>query len=112
MVEIAIKAGATTINIPDTVGYATPTHMAHVIETLVNRVPNIDRAIISVHCHNDLGMATANTLNATAPSPDRAVVFQSQIVVVAGSDCDRVGEVAGGVAQLLDLNSIMKRQSQ
>jgi 2-isopropylmalate synthase len=62
VVEAAIDAGATTVNIPDTVGYATPTQYAHVIRTLKERVPNIDRAIISVHCHDDLGMAVANSL--------------------------------------------------
>ena len=62
VVEAAIAAGATTVNIPDTVGYATPTHMGGVIRTLVERVPNIDRAVISVHCHNDLGLAVANSL--------------------------------------------------
>ena len=64
VVEAAIDAGARTINIPDTVGYATPAHMANVIRTLRNRVPNIDKAVISVHCHNDLGMAVANSLAA------------------------------------------------
>lgn len=64
VVEAAIAAGATTVNIPDTVGYATPAHMHHVIATLRNRVPNIDRAVISVHCHNDLGLAVANSLAA------------------------------------------------
>ena len=64
VVEAAIAAGATTVNIPDTVGYATPAHFASVIKNLVNRVPNIDRAVISVHCHNDLGLAVANSLAA------------------------------------------------
>jgi len=64
VVEAAIGAGATTVNIPDTVGYATPAHFGRVIETLRNRVPNIDRAVISVHCHNDLGLAVANSLAA------------------------------------------------
>jgi len=64
VVEAAIRAGATTVNIPDTVGYATPAHMGHVILVLRDRVPNIDEAIISVHCHNDLGMAVANSLAA------------------------------------------------
>ena len=64
VVEAAIDAGATTVNIPDTVGYATPNHMGNVIQMLRNRVPNIDRAVISVHCHNDLGMAVANSLAA------------------------------------------------
>ncbi|NLY01186.1 MAG: 2-isopropylmalate synthase [Rhodopirellula sp.] len=64
VVEAAIAAGATTVNIPDTVGYATPKHMGEVIQRLRNRVPNIDKAVISVHCHNDLGMAVANSLAA------------------------------------------------
>jgi 2-isopropylmalate synthase len=64
VVEAAINAGATTVNIPDTVGYATPAHFAGVIQNLRNRVPNIDRAVISVHCHNDLGLAVANSLAA------------------------------------------------
>jgi len=63
-IESAINAGATTINIPDTVGYAMPTEYAAMIEMVMNRVPNIDKAIISVHCHNDLGMAVANSLAA------------------------------------------------
>jgi 2-isopropylmalate synthase len=64
VVEAAINAGATTVNIPDTVGYATPAHFAGVIQNLTNRVPNIDKAVISVHCHNDLGLAVANSLAA------------------------------------------------
>ena len=64
VVEAVIAAGATTVNIPDTVGYATTEHMGQVIQNLVNRVPNIDKAIISVHCHNDLGLAVANSLAA------------------------------------------------
>ena len=64
VVEAAIEAGATTVNIPDTVGYATPTQYAGVIRALRDRVPNIERAVISVHCHDDLGLAVANTLAA------------------------------------------------
>ena len=64
VVESVIAAGATTVNIPDTVGFATPSQMTHVISSLMNRVPNIDQAVISVHCHNDLGMAVANSLAA------------------------------------------------
>ncbi|MSO71830.1 MAG: 2-isopropylmalate synthase [Alphaproteobacteria bacterium] len=63
-VESAIKAGARTINIPDTVGYAIPNQFGELIAMLMNRVPNIDQAIISVHCHNDLGLAVANSLAA------------------------------------------------
>ena len=61
-VETAIKCGATTINIPDTVGYSVPEEYAAQIAMLRNRVPNIDKAILSVHCHNDLGLAVANSL--------------------------------------------------
>lgn len=63
-VESAIKAGATTVNIPDTVGYALPHEYAALIEEVFNRVPNIDKATVSVHCHNDLGLAVANSLAA------------------------------------------------
>lgn len=64
VVEKAIAAGATTVNIPDTVGYATPNHYFKVIRTLKEQVPNIEQAVISTHCHNDLGMAVANSLSA------------------------------------------------
>jgi len=62
--ETAIKAGATTINIPDTVGYAMPDDIQALFEMLCNRVPNIDKATLSAHCHNDLGLAVANSLGA------------------------------------------------
>lgn len=65
-VETAIKAGAKTINIPDTVGYAMPDDYAAKFKMLRNRVPNIDAAILSVHCHNDLGLAVANSLAGVA----------------------------------------------
>jgi 2-isopropylmalate synthase len=61
-VEAAIACGATTINIPDTVGYALPEDYARIFRMLIERVPNIDKAILSVHCHNDLGLAVANSL--------------------------------------------------
>ena len=63
MVEKVIDAGATVVNIPDTTGYALPEEYGSKIKFLINNVPNIDKAIISVHCHNDLGLATANTLS-------------------------------------------------
>lgn len=62
VIEAVIKAGATVVNIPDTTGYCLPKEYGEKIAFLVNNVPNIDKAIISTHCHNDLGMATANTL--------------------------------------------------
>src|SRR3569832_263061 len=61
-VEAAIKAGATTINIPDTVGYTTPEEYMRLFETVRQRVPNSDKAVFSTHCHNDLVMAVANSL--------------------------------------------------
>ncbi len=61
-VETAITAGATTINIADSVGHSEPEEFYRLIEMLLNRVPNIDKAVISVHCHDDLGLATANAL--------------------------------------------------
>jgi 2-isopropylmalate synthase len=64
VVEAAITAGATTVNIPDTVGYATPAHMYRVFASLRDRVPNIDKAVMSAHCHDDLGLAVANSLAA------------------------------------------------
>jgi len=63
-VEIAIKAGATTINIPDTVGYTAPVESADLIRMLIEKVPGADEVIFATHCHNDLGMATANSLAA------------------------------------------------
>ena len=62
IIEEVIKAGATVVNIPDTTGYCLPEQYGAIIASLKNRVPNIDRAIIATHCHNDLGMATANTV--------------------------------------------------
>src|SRR6202043_1413131 len=66
VVEQAIDAGATTVNIPDTVGYAVPHQYARAIRHLKQTVRGIDRAVISVHCHNDLGLAVANSLAAVA----------------------------------------------
>jgi len=64
MVEGVILAGATTVNIPDTVGYTVPSEFGHIIKTLFERVPNIHKAVISVHCHDDLGMSVANSITA------------------------------------------------
>jgi 2-isopropylmalate synthase len=64
VVEAVIKAGAGTVNIPDTVGYAQPQEYGSLIAAIKNNVPNINKAVISVHCHNDLGLAVANSLEA------------------------------------------------
>jgi 2-isopropylmalate synthase len=62
--EAAIAAGATTVNLPDTVGYAIPTEFTELVKYVRAHTPNIDKAVLSVHCHNDLGLATSNTLSA------------------------------------------------
>ncbi|MGE5630848.1 MAG: 2-isopropylmalate synthase [Caulobacteraceae bacterium] len=64
VIESVINAGASVVNIPDTVGYITPGEMGELIRNIRNKVSNIDKAVISVHCHNDLGMAVANSLSA------------------------------------------------
>ena len=64
IIEATIDAGARTINIPDTVGYNLPAQFGDLVRTLIERVPNSDKAIFSVHCHNDLGLAVANSLSA------------------------------------------------
>jgi 2-isopropylmalate synthase len=64
VIEAVIEAGATTVNIPDTVGYSIPKEFGGIIRTIRERVKNIDKAVISVHCHNDLGLAVANSLEA------------------------------------------------
>ena len=66
VIEAVIKAGATTINIPDTVGYAVPEQFAHIFTTLLNKVPGAENVVFSCHCHNDLGMAVANSLAAVS----------------------------------------------
>ncbi len=71
VVEAVIDAGATTVNIPDTVGYAIPTEFGKLIATLKERVPNIDKCRLSVHCHNDLGLAVANSLAAVMNGADQ-----------------------------------------
>ena len=64
ILEAAIAAGATTVNIPDTVGYAIPSEFGELIRSIKENVPNIDRAVISVHCHNDLGLSSSNSVAA------------------------------------------------
>lgn len=66
MVEAVIAAGATTVNIPDTVGYAVPAEFGGLIEEIFNKVSNVDKAVISIHCHDDLGLAVANSLEAVS----------------------------------------------
>lgn len=85
IVEKVIDAGATIINIPDTVGYSIPQEMGYVIAKIRNNVPNIDKAVISVHCHNDLGLAVANTLAAIENGARQAEVTINGIGERAGN---------------------------
>ena len=85
--ETAIKAGATTINLPDTVGYTTPNEYAEMFRYVQERVPGIEEITLSAHCHNDLGMATANTLAAIS-----AGVRQVEVTI------NGIGERAGNTA--------------
>ncbi len=87
VVEAAIKAGATTINIPDTVGYGLPWEFGERIRNLMNRVPGIERVVVSSHCHNDLGLAVANSLEAV-----RAGARQVECTI------NGIGERAGNAA--------------
>ena len=64
VIEAVIEAGATTVNLPDTVGYSTPDEISEFFRTIITRVPNAHRAVFSAHCHDDLGLAVANTLAA------------------------------------------------
>ena len=99
VVEAAIKAGATTINIPDTVGYAMPEDMTRIFTMLRNRVPGIERAILSTHNHNDLGLAVANTIAAI-----RAGVRQVECTI------NGIGERAGNAALEEAVMAIRTRQ--
>ena len=85
VIEKVIDAGATVINIPDTVGYTMPDEVGHFISSIKNNVPNIDKAVISIHCHNDLGMAVANTLSAIKNGARQAEVSMNGIGERAGN---------------------------
>jgi 2-isopropylmalate synthase len=85
--EAAIEAGATTVNLPDTVGYAIPEEFTDLVKYVKQHTPNIDRAVFSVHCHNDLGLATANTLSAI-----RAGARQAEVTI------NGIGERAGNTS--------------
>lgn len=96
VVEAVIKAGATVVNIPDTTGYCLPDEYASKIKYLIDHVDGIDKAILSTHCHNDLGMATANTLNGVL-----AGARQVEVTV------NGIGERAGNTA-LEEIAMILK----
>jgi 2-isopropylmalate synthase len=83
--EAAIEAGATTINLPDTVGYAIPEEFSELVKYVLSHTPNIHKAILSIHCHNDLGLATANTLAAINSGARQAEVTINGIGERAGN---------------------------
>jgi 2-isopropylmalate synthase len=83
--EAAIAAGATTVNLPDTVGYAIPDEFAELVRHIKQHTPNIDKAVLSVHCHDDLGLATANTLAAIHNGARQAEVTINGIGERAGN---------------------------
>ncbi len=83
--EAAIEAGATTINIPDTVGYAIPEEFSELTKYVIAHTPNIAKAVVSVHCHNDLGLATANTIAAVTSGARQAEVTINGIGERAGN---------------------------
>jgi len=85
--EAAIEAGATTINLPDTVGYAVPEEFSELVGYVISHTPNIHKAVLSVHCHNDLGLATANTIAAI-----RAGARQAEVTI------NGIGERAGNTS--------------
>jgi len=83
--EAAIAAGATTVNLPDTVGYAVPDEFSELVKYVKSHTPNIDKAVFSVHCHNDLGLATANTMAAINAGARQAEVTINGIGERAGN---------------------------
>jgi 2-isopropylmalate synthase len=85
VLEAVIAAGATVVNIPDTTGYATPEEFGALIRGIMDNVPNIEQAVIAVHCHNDLGMATANTLAAVGSGARQVEVTVNGIGERAGN---------------------------
>jgi 2-isopropylmalate synthase len=85
IIEAAIKAGATTINVPDTVGYSNPEEFGQLIREIFDNVPNVGGAVISVHCHNDLGLAVANTLAAVRNGAQQVEVTINGIGERAGN---------------------------
>ena len=83
--EAAIEAGATTVNLPDTVGYAIPEEFSELVKYVISHTPNIHKAVLSVHCHNDLGLATANTLAGISSGARQAEVTINGIGERAGN---------------------------
>ena len=98
--EAAIEAGATTVNLPDTVGYAVPEEFADLVSYVISHTPNIHKAVFSVHCHNDLGLATANTIAAI-----RAGARQAEVTI------NGIGERAGNTSLEEVVMALQTRQN-
>ena len=107
VVEAVIAAGATVVNIPDTTGYCLPNEYGAKIKYLVDHVPNIDRAIISTHCHNDLGMATANTLERAGNTSLEEVVMtlrcHKDVAIDTGIDSRLITKASHLVSSLMNM---------
>lgn len=110
VIEAVIKAGATVVNIPDTTGYCLPQEYGEKIAFLVNNVPNIDKAVISTHCHNDLGMATANTLAGVVNGARQVEVTMNGIGERAGNTS--LEEVVMAIRSHHDLDFVTNIDSQ
>jgi len=107
--EAVIEAGATTVNLPDTVGYAIPEEYTELISYVRNHTPNIHKAIMSVHCHNDLGLATANTLAGIRAGARQAEVTVNGIGERAGNtSLEEVAMTLYTRAELMNLTTSVK----
>ncbi len=100
VLEVAIKAGATTLNIPDTVGYTMPEEFGALISGIIKNTPGIEKCVVSVHCHNDLGLATANTLAGL-----KAGATQAEVTI------NGIGERAGNTALEEVVMALQTRQT-
>jgi 2-isopropylmalate synthase len=122
VVEEIIRAGATTINVPDTTGYTYPNEYYHLIKAIIDNVPNSDKAVFSCHCHNDLGMATANTLAGVMAGARQVEVTMNGIGERAGNTAleevvmalhirkDKFGATSGiDTTQLLPTSRLVSR---
>ncbi len=109
--EAAIEAGATTVNLPDTVGYAIPEEFSELVKYVKSHTPNIDKAVFSIHCHNDLGLATANTIAAIGAGARQAEVTINGIGERAGNtSLEEVVMALHTRANLMDLSTDIKTE--
>ncbi|MBL6990869.1 MAG: 2-isopropylmalate synthase [Bacteriovoracaceae bacterium] len=111
IVESVIKAGATTVNIPDTVGYTVPSEFGTIIKNVFNNVPNIDKTVVSVHCHNDLGLAVSNSLAAVQAGARQVECTMNGLGERAGNAAlEEIVMILGTRQKLLNLSTNIKTQ--